>query len=73
MLDPKQLERLHNSEDFLAFLAELDTTREAWIAALHDASTERIQQVSGRILALDEILTLSDYEKLKAKWDAVRR
>lgn len=73
MLDPKQLERLHNSEDFLAFLAELKSTREAWIAAMHDAATERIQQISGRILALDETLFLGKYEELKAKWDAVRR
>ena len=73
MIDPKQLERLHNSEDFLAFLDEINATRESWIGAMHEASTEKLQQISGRIIALDETLTFARYEDLSAKWAAVRQ
>lgn len=71
MIDPKALERLHNSADFLSFLRELAECREAWIGNMHSASTETIQQLSGRILAVDEVLQMAKYEKLKSSWDRI--
>lgn len=73
MIDPKSLERLHNSQDFLFFLNELSDTREAWIGSMHSANTETIQQISGRILAIDEVLALAKYNLLKQHWDSIKR
>ena len=42
-MDPKALERLHNSEDFLAFLEEVYSQREGWISNLHDRNTDVVQ------------------------------
>jgi hypothetical protein len=73
MLDPKIIERLHNSQDFLKFLNELHAVREYWIKQLHDLKTESLQQISGRILALDEVLFAAQYESLTEKWDRLIR
>lgn len=69
MMDPKVIERLHNSQDFLKFLNEIHATREYWIKQLHDLKTESLQQISGRILAIDEVLFAAQYETLTSKWD----
>jgi len=73
MIDPKIIERLHNSQDFLKFLNELHGLREYWIKQLHDLKTESLQQVSGRILSLDEVLYLAQYESLTEKWNRLMR
>lgn len=73
MIDPKIIERLHNSQDFLKFLNELHNLREYWIKQLHDLKTESLQQVSGRILSLDEVLYLAQYESLTEKWNRLMR
>lgn len=73
MLDPKVIERLHNSQDFLKFLNELHAMREYWIKQLHDLKTESLQQISGRILAIDEVLYTGQYESLTEKWDRLTR
>lgn len=73
MLDPKVVERLHNSQDFLKFLNELHSVREYWIKQLHDLKTESLQQISGRILSIDEVLFAAQYEKMKENWDRFMR
>jgi hypothetical protein len=72
-MDPKALERLHNSEDFLAFLEEVMSQREGWISNLHDRSTFSIQQISGRICALDDVLNAAQYKTLRAKWASLKQ
>jgi hypothetical protein len=72
-MDPKALERLHNSEDFLAFLDEVYSQREGWISNLHDRNTDAIQQLSGRICALDDVLSAAQYKALSAKWASLRQ
>ena len=72
-MDPKALERLHNSEDFLAFLDEVYSQREGWISNLHDRNTDAIQQLSGRICALDDVLYAAQYKALSAKWASLRQ
>lgn len=67
-MDPKALERLHNSQDFLAFLRDVKGGREYWIRQLHDVKTEALQQISGRILAADDILYNARYEELEARF-----
>lgn len=73
MLDPKVVERLHNSQDFLKFLNELHSVREYWIKQLHDLKTESLQQISGRILSIDEVLFAAQYERMKENWDRFMR
>jgi hypothetical protein len=67
-MDPKALERLHNSQDFLAFLRDVKGGREYWIRQLHDVKAEALQQISGRILAADDILYNARYEELEARF-----
>lgn len=72
MIDDKSLERLHNNEDFLKFLDYVFGIREWCISQLHDVPTERLQQISGRILAVDEILSVAKYRELVEKWKRVK-
>lgn len=72
-MDPKSLERLHNNEDFLAFLEDVQSQREGWIAQLHDRTTDSVQQIAGRICALDDVLGAGGYKQLKAKWASLRQ
>jgi hypothetical protein len=72
-MDPKALERLHNSEDFLSFLEEVMSQREGWISNLHDRNMDAIQQISGRICALDDVLNAAQYKELRAKWASLRQ
>jgi hypothetical protein len=71
-MDPKSLERLHNNEDFLAFLEDVQSQREGWIGQLHDRTTDSVQQIAGRICALDDVLGAGKYKELKAKWTSLR-
>ena len=73
MIEEKALERLHNSEDFLTFLNYVAISREWCIGQMHDVSTDRLQQLSGRILALDEVLNVGKYTNLKNRWTETRR
>lgn len=50
--------------DFLDYVA---AGREAAIGQLHRANEGRIREISGRIQALDEILTTCNYMALSAK------
>ena len=72
MIDDKSLERLHNSEDFLKFLDYVHGIREWCISQMHDIPTERLQQLSGRILATEEILNVAKYQELSDKWKRMR-
>jgi hypothetical protein len=72
-MESKSLERLHNNEDFLVFMTEVENQREGWIAQLHDRPTETLQQISGRICALDDILNAAQHKSLKAKWNSIRQ
>jgi len=72
-MDPKSLERLHNNEDFLKFLEDIHSQRDGWISQLHDRTTESVQQIAGRICALDDVLGASGYKQIKAKWASLRQ
>jgi hypothetical protein len=41
--------------------------REETISEMHEASSETIQQVSGRIITYDQILQMSGWDKLRLK------
>jgi hypothetical protein len=42
--------------------------REETIQELHEAPTEQIQQVSGRIITYDQIIQMSGWEVLKKRF-----
>jgi hypothetical protein len=68
VFDHKTLERLHNSADFLALMEHVKDCREGHIRDMHGATSETIQQISGRILALDELLALVSYTEFKERF-----
>jgi len=68
VFDHKTLERLHNSSDFFALMEHVKDCREGHIRDLHGATSETIQQISGRILALDELLALVSYTEFKERF-----
>jgi hypothetical protein len=60
----KALEILSGSKPFAVFLAYVESQREGAIASLHGASKDDVQQISGKIVALDEILQSCEYKKI---------
>tara|TARA_R100000388_G_C7234718_1_gene157060 strand:+ start:241 stop:459 length:219 start_codon:yes stop_codon:yes gene_type:complete len=61
------IKTLHNYEAFARFVKMIHELREETIEELHEANSETIQQVSGRIITYDQILQLSAWEDLRLK------
>jgi hypothetical protein len=64
----QDLQALHNHEHFARFMQVIHNLREEAIAELHEARTENIQQVSGRIITYDQILQFAGWEKLRKRF-----
>jgi hypothetical protein len=64
----KDLEALHNHEHFARFVQVIHNLREEAIAELHEASTDNIQQVSGRIITYDQVLQFAGWESLRSRF-----
>lgn len=62
------IETLSRHEAFGRFMAALNRFREEEIAELHDAPTEKIQQISGRIITYDQILRIANWEQLQNRF-----
>ena len=60
---------LSNFKQFGRLLKDIRSFREGAISDLANAPTDRIQQISGRILAYDEILRSVDAEEVIKKTD----
>ena len=58
---------LHNHEAFARFIKMVHELREETIAELHEATSDNIQQVSGRIITYDQILQLVNWQELSRK------
>lgn len=67
----KDVEFLSNFKQFGRILALIKSMREDAITDLGSAGTERIQQISGRILALDEILRATNADSVIQKTDSL--
>jgi hypothetical protein len=61
------IKMLHNHEAFARFINMVHDLREETIAELHEATSDNIQQVSGRIITYDQILQLVDWQELSKK------
>ena len=64
MLTDKKLDTLVHNDAYLELLNDIYAARESSIQELHGAISDQIQQISGRILQCDEILTMGGYEKV---------
>jgi hypothetical protein len=60
----KDIAFLSSYSQFANLLRSVKESREAYIRALHQADTNTIQQISGRILAIDEMLDLCNAEQV---------
>ena len=58
------IKTLYNYEAFARFIKLIHNLREEAIEELHEASSETIQQVSGRIITYDQVLQLVNWEEL---------
>tara|TARA_R100001163_G_scaffold10489_3_gene9777 strand:+ start:1946 stop:2170 length:225 start_codon:yes stop_codon:yes gene_type:complete len=59
---------LKHHESFGAFINNVHQMREEAIAELSSASLEQVQQISGKILAYDEVLRMSNYEDMRKRF-----
>lgn len=59
---------LSKYEHFARFIKDVKDRRESSISRLRSASPEEVMQISGEILAYDDILQDSDSENLLKKW-----
>jgi len=60
------IKTLQNYESFARFIDLIHSLREETISELHEAPSDRIQQISGRIITYDQVLQMCDWEKLQA-------
>jgi hypothetical protein len=59
------LNTLLTHDSFIRYLRVISELREETISELHEASIDKIQQLSGRILSYDQILHLSNFNSIK--------
>lgn len=62
------LKALSQHEHFARFLQVISDLREETIEELHEATSDNIQQISGRILTYDQVLQMCDWRNLKNKF-----
>jgi len=59
------LKYLKHHEHFAVLINTIHQLREEAIGELHNANSETIQQISGRILTYDQILQIVDWQSLQ--------
>lgn len=64
----EDLSVLSNYESFARFIQVISDLREETIEELHNANTEQLQQISGRILTYDQILQMCDWRNLRTRF-----
>ena len=64
----RDLQTLGNHEHFARFLQVISDLREETIEELHEATSDNIQQISGRILTYDQILQMCDWRNLQVRF-----
>ena len=65
MFDDKQRDALSHNDAFIAFLREVHELRETAIQQLHDRPVDSVQQLAGRILQCDDILSLGGWSAIE--------
>ena len=59
------IKTLYNYEAFARFMKLVHQLREETIEELHEATSDNIQQISGRIITYDQLLQLVNWEELR--------
>ena len=59
------IKTLYNYEAFDRFMKMVHQLREETIEELHEATSDNIQQISGRIITYDQLLQLVNWEELR--------
>lgn len=67
MITKQQKEALYNNEAYVDLLEQLYATRESLIQQMHDVSSDSIQQISGRLLQCDDILTMLGWNEVQLR------
>jgi hypothetical protein len=67
----ENLKTLSHHEHFARFIQLINALREECIADMHEADTEKLQQLSGRIITYDQILQMVDWQGLQKKFSSV--
>ena len=62
------ISKLQDYEAFARFVKMIHELRGETIQELHEAPTEQIQQVSGRIITYDQIIQMAGWEVLKKRF-----
>ena len=57
----KDIEHLKRHDSFNRFIDLIKQMREECIGDMYDVPTDKLQQLSGRILSYDQIITMSDW------------
>jgi hypothetical protein len=58
------IKALANHESFSVYLQNVKQMREQAIADMHNVNTDALQQISGRILAYNDILSMSESDRV---------
>jgi hypothetical protein len=64
----EDLQTLSQHEHFARFLQVISDLREETIEELHEATSDNIQQISGRILTYDQVLQMCDWRNLQKRF-----
>lgn len=67
MISQKQLEQLSHVSDFVDFLEDLSLQKDSIIQALHGLPTDQLQQTTGRLLQLDDILKMGGWDEIQKR------
>jgi len=65
MFDDKSRDELSHNSHFVAFLEEIAAQKDSALQALNDLPTERLQQATGRLLQLEDILNLAGWRAIQ--------
>lgn len=57
----QDIEHLQRHDSFVRFIDLIKQMREECIAEMHESPTDKIQQLSGRILSYDQIITMASW------------
>ena len=57
----QDIEHLQRHDQFQRFIELINDLREECIAEMHEVPTDKLQQLSGRILSYDQIMTMASW------------
>lgn len=62
------IKMLQNHEQFARFIKMIHELREETISEMHEAPTEQLQQLSGRVITYDQVLQMADWQFLNVRF-----